>query len=346
MSKAKTSKSPKRSQKSKILQDDEIDEIMENITLKRPRNAYTQFCMDEVEKFKSKNKKEKINLKEFSGECAAKWKKLGDKEKTKYNEKFEQEKIKYRQDIETVRHYLFMDYNDVVHRPPTAYRLFLNERLREGFEKNADPKDVKKKAAEKWRKMSLEEKSEYIEKKKENDTWFEKAKKTRKVNPLTMFVQKAIQTAKEKNANIPKLADLAETWKSLKQSDKDKYVRYAEEINEEREKLYHIYEIIHGVKPKRPAGAFRIFLQEKAKNKELHDIKEGKCPRCGAKLVYVPEKLEFTGEYNDYEDKGHWEYYDVDGQQHSTYVRPQRHDPVYEKVPGHYECPHCSFKDI
>ena len=276
MSKAKTSKSPKRSQKSKILKDDEIDEIMENITLKRPRNAYTQFCMDEVEKFKSKNKKEKINLKEFSGECAAKWKKLGDKEKTKYNEKFEQEKIKYRQDIETVRHYLFMDYNDVVHRPPTAYRLFLNERLREGFEKNADPKDVKKKAAEKWRKMSLEEKSEYIEKKKENDTWFEKAKKTRKVNPLTMFVQKAIQTAKEKNANIPKLADLAETWKSLKQSDKDKYVRYAEEINEEREKLYHIYEIIHGVKPKRPAGAFRIFLQEKAKNKELHDIKEGK----------------------------------------------------------------------
>ena len=57
MSKAKSSKSPKRSQRTKILQDDEIDEIMENITLKRPRNAYTQFCMEEVEKFKSKNKK-------------------------------------------------------------------------------------------------------------------------------------------------------------------------------------------------------------------------------------------------------------------------------------------------
>ena len=63
MSKAKTSKSPKRSQKSKILQDDEIDEIMENITLKRPRNAYTQFCMDEVEKFKSKTRKKKSTSK-------------------------------------------------------------------------------------------------------------------------------------------------------------------------------------------------------------------------------------------------------------------------------------------
>ena len=163
MSKAKYSKS---SQKSKILKDDEIDEIMENITLKRPRNPYTQFCMDEVEKFKSKNKKDKINLREFSGECASKWKKLSDKEKAKYNDRFEQEKIKYRQDIEIVRHHLFMDYNDVVHRAPTAYRIFLNERLREGFEKNMDPKEVQKKAAEKWRKMSLDEKAEYIEKKK------------------------------------------------------------------------------------------------------------------------------------------------------------------------------------
>ena len=268
MSKAKYSKS---SQKSKILKDDEIDEIMENITLKRPRNPYTQFCMEEVEKFKSKNKKDKINLREFSGECASKWKKLSDKEKAKYNDRFEQEKIKYRQDIEIVRHHLFMDYNDVVHRAPTAYRIFLNERLREGFEKNMDPKEVQKKAAEKWRKMSLDEKAEYIEKKKENDKFFEQAQKTRKVNPLTLFVKDAIEKAKAKNANIPKLADLAETWKSLKQSDKDKYAKYADLINEEREKVTHIYEIIHGIKPKRPAGAFRIFLQEKAKNKELHD---------------------------------------------------------------------------
>ena len=47
-----------------------------------------------------------------------------------------------------------MDYNDIVHRAPTAYRIFLNESLREGFEKNMDPKEVQKKAAEKWRKMS------------------------------------------------------------------------------------------------------------------------------------------------------------------------------------------------
>jgi hypothetical protein len=53
------SKSPKRSQKSKILEDDKIDEILENITLKRPRNPYTYFCIEEVEKFKKRIKVKK-----------------------------------------------------------------------------------------------------------------------------------------------------------------------------------------------------------------------------------------------------------------------------------------------
>ena len=270
------SKSPKHSQKDKILKDDQLDEIMENITLKRPRSGYTHFCIEEVEKFKNKNKTKKIDLKTFSKECAAKWAKLSDKEKAKYNDKFEEDRIKYKSDIETVKHYLFMDYNDVVRRPPTAYRIFLNERLREGFDKNLDPKDVKKKASDDWRKMSLEDKSEYLDKKKDNDDWFERAKKTRKVTPLTMFVQRAVKIAKEQHKDVPKLADLAATWKTLKASEKDKYVRYAEEENEDRERLQDIYELVNGIKPKRPAGAFRVFLQEKAKDKALHSLQQGK----------------------------------------------------------------------
>ena len=270
------SKSKNKSQRSKILEDDKIDELLEHITLKRPRNAYTQFCIEEVEKFKKKNKNGKIDLKKFSGECAKKWKDLGEKDQKKYNDKYEEEKLTYKKDIETVRHYLFMDYNDIVRRPPTAYRLFLNERLRNGFDRNEDPKEVKQKASEDWRKMSVEEKSEYLEKKKENDTWFEKAKKTRKVTPLTIFVQRAIEAAKSKGKELPKLADLAATWKSLKASDKKNYIEYAEIINKEREHLHNVYELINGIKPKRPAGAFRVFLQEKAKEKALHSLKEGK----------------------------------------------------------------------
>ena len=274
-SKNKKGKSPKRkSQTNKTYDDLEIDEIMQNIDLKRPRSAYTHFCMEEIEKLKKKGKP--IDLKVSSKEWAEKWKDLSDKERESYQEKFEEDKVKYKADLEKVRHYLFKDFNDIVRKPPTAYRIFLNERLREGFEKNLDPKDVKKKASKDWRMMSEEERKDYEDKKKENDNWFEKAKNTRKVNPLSIFVQRTIEMAKKKNEEPPKLADIGPAWKKLPSSEKENYRRYAKEINEERERLYDIYELVNGLKPKKPAGAFRVFLQEKAKEKALHSISEGR----------------------------------------------------------------------
>ena len=256
--------------------EDEVDDLLENIELKRPRSSYTHFCIQEAEKYKKTSKDGKIDLKTFSGECANKWSKLSEKEKKVYKKKFEEDKAKYKKDLEVIRHVLFKDYNEVVKRPPTAYRIFLNEKLREGFEKNLDPKEVKKQASEDWRKMDQDERKVYIDRKKENDDWYEKAKNTRKVTALSIFVQNEIQTAKDKHKEIPKLADIAPSWKKLSKSEKEKYKKYADAINEERERLQDLYELVNGVKPKRPAGAFRVFLQEKAKEKVLHDINEGK----------------------------------------------------------------------
>ena len=264
------------SQKSQVYKDDEIDEILENINLKRPRSMYTHFCLAEIEKEKKKNKNKKIDLKTFSAECASKWKELPEKEKEKYKDKFEADKIKYKKDLEFVRHYLFKDFNDVVRRPPTAYRIYLNEKLREGFEKDIDPKEVQAKASRDWRMMSEEDRQIYNERKKDNDDWFEKAKNTRKVTALSIFVQTSIQNAKNKNQEPPKLGDIAPLWKKLSSADKAKYKKYADAINEERERLQDIYELVNGVKPKKPAGAFRVFLQEKAKEKALHSLQEGK----------------------------------------------------------------------
>jgi hypothetical protein len=139
---------------------------------------------------------------------------LSEKEKKVYKKKFEEDKAKYKKDLEVIRHVLFKDYNEVVKRPPTAYRIFLNEKLREGFEKNLDPKEVKKQASEDWRKMGQDERKVYIDRKKENDDWYEKAKNTRKVTALSIFVQNEIQTAKDKHKEIPKLADIAHLGKN------------------------------------------------------------------------------------------------------------------------------------
>ena len=270
-------KSKSRSKKTResIMTDEKIDQIMKDITLKRPRNPYTQFVLSEVASYKTKNKDAKIDLQEFGQSCAEKWKKMKEGEKKKYSKQFEDEKVKYKSDIELVRHYLFRDFNDTISRSPTAYRIFLNEKLREGFEQNLDPKDVRKKAGNTWAKMSEEEKKVYIDKKKENDNWFLKAEKIRKINPIALFIQKKIQEAKEKHKEPPALKEIAPAWKKLSKTEKKSFEKYAQELNEEKEKLRDIYDIVHGVKPKKPAGAFRIFLQEKAKNNEIKTLKEG-----------------------------------------------------------------------
>ena len=227
-------KSKSRSKKTResIDTDEKIDQIMKDITLKRPRNSYTQFVLAELDSYKTKNKDAKIDMPEFSQSCAEKWKKLKDGEKKKYSKLYEDEKVKFKNDIELVRHYLFRDFNDNVFRSPTAYRIFLNEKLREGFEQGLDPKDVRKDAGNAWAKMTEDEKKVYIDKKKENDNWFLKAEKIRKINPISLFIQKKIEEAKEKHKEPPALKEIAPAWKKLPKNEKKSYEKYAQEIND------------------------------------------------------------------------------------------------------------------
>jgi hypothetical protein len=272
------SKSPKRSsQRSEdFYNDDQIDEILENITLKRPRSGYTHFFMEEVEKFKSKNKNAKFDITKLGKEFAEKWKSLPDSKKEAYNEMFKEERAKYKGEIDMVRHYLFKDSNGIVRRPPTAYRIYLNEKLCEGFEKNLDPKDVKSKASKDWKMMDEEKRKEYTDKKAENDKWFKKVSQNRKVTALSMFVQNTVDVAKAKNKEIPTIKEIAPAWKKLSSAEKEKYKTYADFENRNREKLREVYELVNGVKPKKPAGAFRVFLQENARKKAFRTLKEGK----------------------------------------------------------------------
>ena len=274
--KSRSKSKRKNSQSGPIFEDEEkIDQIMKDITLKRPRNPYTQFVLKESEQYKSQNKNSKIKIADLSANCGEKWKKLSKEEKKKYIELYEEEKLKYKNDLELVRHYLFKDFQDTVRRAPTAYQIFLNEKMRLGFEQNLDPKDIKKSASAEWAEMSEEQKGVYKDKKKENDNWFEKAKSIRKITPIALFIQKQYDEAKEKKQEPPKLKDIAPSWKKLSKKEKETYEKYAQELNEEKEQLQDLYEITHGVKPKRPAGAFRIFLQEKAKNNEIKTLSDG-----------------------------------------------------------------------
>jgi hypothetical protein len=141
--------------------------------------------------------------------------------KKKYEQLFQEEKQKYKADIEIVRHYLFKDVNDNVQRPPTAYRLFLNEKLREGLVQGINPKKIKEEASSQWKNMSKDDKLIYNEKKKENDNWLLKAEKIKKVSPISLFVQKKIKDAKKEKKDIPLLKDISSQWKQLPDKKKN-----------------------------------------------------------------------------------------------------------------------------
>ena len=64
---------------------------------------------------------------------------------------------------------------------------------------------------------------------------------------------------------ISKFKDISKAWSHLSNKEKNKYYEYANEMNEEWKKRRDFFEIINGIRPKRPAGAYKIFLSEKAK---------------------------------------------------------------------------------
>jgi hypothetical protein len=178
--------------------------------LKRGRSSFQIFLAENYKKEKSKDNNAKLGS--VIKKSSDKWSKLVKSEKEKSEKLSKEETEKYIQELKIIKYYFFSEYNKY---GSTAYRIFLNERLKSGFEKDEDVKTTKKKAIEDWNKMSVEEKNEWKKKKKENDTWWEKSKNLRTITPYAVFIQKSFEEAKEKNENLPKFNALSKKWSHL-----------------------------------------------------------------------------------------------------------------------------------
>jgi hypothetical protein len=256
----------KNSQNSSFDDEDSKYEKIKDITLKRARNPYTIFLMEQYKKEKDKNPEYKKNVIEYRKDCDVKWKKLSENAKEKYEALSEKEREKYKNDVEQIR-ILFFNQNK---EGATAYRIFLNEKLKEAIDTDANPQDVKKEASKEWAQMSNEDKAEWKKKKKENDTWWDRCKKTRNVNAYSVFIQKKFEELKKDDDDATlTFKEVSKYWNKLSDKEKLKYKRFADDINEERRKAKDIYEITHGIQPARPAGAYRLFLSQVAKEGKL-----------------------------------------------------------------------------
>lgn len=239
--------------------EEELDEILKEITLKKGRNAYSIYITEMFHKEREKNKD--LTLIEASKKYSAKWKKVSVDEKARYNALSQQEKEKYKKDLDIVKTKL-IKYNGK--EGATAYRLYLDDYLRKAFENDENPKEAKREAKEAWNDMSSEEKRKWRDTSKKNDNWWENAKKTGTINSYAVFVQKKI--AEDNSLTFKTVSEL---WNKATNKEKRKYLKFADEINKQRQEMRDAYEIEHGIKPKRPAGAIRLFIQQMSKEGKL-----------------------------------------------------------------------------
>ena len=253
----------------------DLDYLITQLTLKKKRSPFNIYISENYEVIKKKNPN--FISSQIFEILNKNWReKVSKEEKEKYKNLANEEKKNYEKEIEIMRQY----YNiNLSKEKSTAYRIFLNSRLKEGFKNEQEPEDIKKIARKDWSEMSKEEKLKWQNEKDNIDNWWERAKNSKNISSYCIFIQKKIEDAKEKNEEMLNFDTCAKIWKKMSKNKKKIYEAYADEMNEERKNMREIYEIINGIQPNKPAGAFKIFLSEKIKEGELKGknvFKDGK----------------------------------------------------------------------
>lgn len=268
-----------------------IEEVLHELNLKKPKRAYNYYIMEMKESHKLSTLMEAVE------QYSKKWASLNSAQKKKFQDMADEDTQRYNTHLEIVKKFLLQGKPSK--QGATTYRIFLDEARRKAIDNNEDISQSQKDAAEKWKKMTPEEKKAYEEKRKEQMEIYETLrKKTGIVNAYSIFVRDQMSAAKEKN-NSTNFKEIAEKWAKTKQTIKDKYAEYAEEENEEREKTRDLYEVAIGVKPRRPHGAYKFFLMECAKLGKLN----GKSPLVEGKKLFEKLSNAEKSKYDDMADR-------------------------------------------
>ena len=244
---------------SQLEKEKDINQIISEITLKHGRSPYSLFIMDNY--LYEKKEKSKLSSIEIFKILSEKWHKLDLKEKEKYIKISNEEKEKYKCNIKIIKNY----YNNQKEKSDsTSFQNFFNFLIKKYFNKNKEIKEIKNKAYKKWLKMSNEKQLKWKNKIISPDDWIERSKNTKYINSFVIFIYKSIFESKEKKEEIPKFKILLNKWKNISKEEKKKYEDITKEIISERKKLKYLFEIVNEIKQKKPGGAYKIFLSEKA----------------------------------------------------------------------------------
>ena len=240
------------SQSQKI--EEEFEEQLLDIDLKKPRRPFNFFIQEMFQK--EGGKIDAKTMKDFS----KKFKSISEKEKNRLNDLAEKDKERYEEHLNLV-------HNNLIKKPDTerksGYHYFVDEQIGKAMEKGDDIADARAKAIDKWNGLSEEDKEKYYTMSDKNRDLYDKLKEYRseRISGYMLFSRDKRNTAKEKGETLT-ISELASMWKKSKDSVKEKYEEYAKELKDEMEKHKDLMELAFNLKPSRPLSAFNYFTKE------------------------------------------------------------------------------------
>jgi hypothetical protein len=234
--------------------EEEFEEQLLDISLKKPRRPFNFFIQDMFSK--EGGKIDSKTMKDFG----KKFKSISEKEKNKYIDLAEKDKDRYDEHLSLV-------HENLIKKPATekktGYHYYVDEQIGKAMEKGEDASEARVKAIEKWNGLDDEQREKYYEMSDKNKEMYEKLRNFRseRISAYMLFQRDKRATAKEKGDTLT-LTELSVMWKKSKDSVKEKYEDYAKELKEEVEKNRDMVELTFNMKPTRPKSAYNFFTKD------------------------------------------------------------------------------------
>jgi hypothetical protein len=277
--KSQTGKSKSKSRrqshakKIKLETDEDFHHNILEVNISRPKNPYNIYITEMNQKHQQ-GKSIIHTTKEFS----AKYAKLSNKDVEKYQHLADVDKDRYEYHLEAVKKHL-CDI-DQLKEQVSPYLMFKKAFVHQEISKDRDLKEAQNAAKETWTQLSDKEKSRWTEEFQKNKDLLKDLKDLNpgKVNAYTMFIKDVVA-----NDGL-NFKEASAEWKKTNDNTKMKYEKYADKENLEKRKKVTLYEIVNGIKPKKPVGAFRYFYSH---IKETGKLKGERYPLGAASNMYA-----------------------------------------------------------
>ena len=265
-----------------LIDEDKVNQLLIDFNFNKPNTILEVYIKDmfkdEEELYKnniSNKNPDKLFIEKYKS-YEESFNNLNQKEKRKYKILLENEKTQFERKINIIKKYIFKGADGKIKLKRTAFQIYLGDEIIKALERGESLKNIMEQSYYNWYKLDFESKKQYSIKAEIEQNILDIAHNFRLINSFVVFIYHYLKSNKFTDENFPNLNDLAKIFNNLPKNKQLLYEDYTNEFINLRFKLYDIYEAIHGINTKTPAGALRIFLQEKAYKNEINSIKEGK----------------------------------------------------------------------